>query len=176
MSQRAPERFGGLFKFGIMVALCLDVVAHPDFRRDQNPRVGSTGLGLLGVALKLAKRSVKTRNPFRHRRRVVRKLDELVSTDAEVSEHRVRIDFCKLRRSAAVAALSSEGLHVNIERLCEAKENAGRDRPLIAFEMIEIGAGYTELIGHLALVKSSFAPKPLEPCTEEELSLKHHHL
>ena len=125
-------------------------------------------------ALDFADRGVEPRNPFRDRRGIVGKLHQLVSADAEVGEHRVGEDLAKLgRAAAALAALRREALHVDVERLGQPQQDSGGDRPLVALEMIEIGARDAELARHLALVEPTLAAQSLEPCAEEELALKH---
>src|SRR5579884_2014449 len=155
-----------------MVPLRLDIVAHPYFGRDQRARIG-TPLFALRPALHLANRGVEAGDAFRDRRRVVGKLDQLVAADPQVGEHRVREDFAQLRRAGAVAGFGRECLHVHIEGLGQPEQDSGGHRPLIALEMIEVGARDAELIGHLALVEPALAPQALEPCAEKELPLKH---
>ena len=126
-----------------------------------------------GPALHLAHGRVEPRDAFGDGRRIVGQLDQLVAADPEVGEHRVGEDLRRAGRAAAVAAFGRERLHVDIEALGEPQQYAGGDRPLIALEVVEIGAGDAELVGHLALVEPALAPQPLEPRAEEELALKH---
>ena len=77
------------------------------------------------------------------------------------------------RTAAAIPTLGGEGLHIDVERLGEAQQDAGGDRPLVALEMIEIGGGNAELTRHLALVEPALAAQPREPGPQEKLALKH---
>ena len=172
VGERAAERLRSLLQLGIMVALRLDIVADPRFRRDQRARVGSP---LLAVrpAPNLAHRGVEPGNAFGDRGRIVRKLDQLVPADPEVGEHRVGEDLAELGCPSGLGAFRGERLHVDIEYLGKPQQDAGRDRPLVAFEMVQVRSGNAELVGHLALVEPAIAAQSLEPCTEEELALKH---
>src|SRR5437764_1273084 len=51
--ERTAKRFGGFLQLGPMIALRLDVVAHPGLGRDQRTRVGAP-LFALGAPLHLA--------------------------------------------------------------------------------------------------------------------------
>jgi hypothetical protein len=156
-----------------MIALRLDIVAHPGLGRDQRARVRAP-LFPVGTALHFANGGVESRDPFRDDRGIVGQLDQFVAADAEVGEHRIGEDLAQLRGAAGVAALRGKRLHIDVERLGEAQQYARRHRPLVAFEVIEIGARDAELVGHLALVEPALTPQPLEPRAEEELALNHH--
>ena len=86
--------------------------------------------------------------PSDDRRRIVGKLDQFGAADAEVGEHRVGEDLAELVGAGRVAALGRECLHVDVERFGQPQQDAGGDRPLVALEMVEVGGGDADLVGH----------------------------
>ena len=172
MVERAAEGLARFLELRPMVALRLDIIAHPGLGRDQRARVGAP-LFAFGAALHLAHGGVEARDAFGDRRRIVGQLDQLVAGDPEVGEHRVGKDFGELVGAAAVPGFGRERLHIDVEDLGQPQQYAGGHRPLIALEMVEIGSGDAELAGHLALVEPALAAQPLHARAEKELSLGH---
>ena len=126
MAERPAERFRCFLELGIMVALRLDVIAHPGLGRDQRARIGAP-LFARRTALHIANRGVKPRDPFRDCRRIVGQLDQLVTADPKVGEHRVRKDFAELRRAAAAfTALGREALHIFAHAFGEGQRRQSR--------------------------------------------------
>src|SRR5262249_1756806 len=126
-----------------------------------------------GAALRFADCRVEPRDSFRDRWRIVGKLDQLVSADTKIGEHWVGEDLSELGRPAPIGAFRGKRLHIHVERLGEAQEDAGGDWPLIALKVIEIGTGNAQFVGHLALVEPALTPQPLEARAKEELALHH---
>ena len=98
---------------------------------------------------------------------IIRHLDDFMPADAEIGEHAVRKDFQQLLRAAAVPIFAGELLDVDVEGFGQTQQDAGGDRPLIAFKMIEIAGRDAEFSGHGGLLQRTFAPKPLQSSTEE---------
>jgi hypothetical protein len=155
-----------------MIALRLDVIANPGLGRDQRPRIRSTLLPRR-PALHVSYGRVKARYAFRNRRRIVGQLDQFGTTDAEVGEHGVGEDLRELGRATAVAALGREGFHVDVEAFGQPQQDTRGHRPLIAFEVIEIGCRDPKLVRHLALIEPTVAAQSLQSCAEKELALQH---
>ncbi len=172
MVERAAERFRRLLELGPVVALGLDIVADPGLGRDQHAGIGP------GVARrmppKFAERGVEPGDSLGDRGRIVGQFDQFGAADAEVGEHRIGKYLAELARSTRLRCVGRERFDIDVERFGQAQQDAGGDRPLVALEMVEVGAGDAELVGHLALVEAAVAPQPLQPGAEEELALHHH--
>jgi hypothetical protein len=156
-----------------MVALRLDIIAHPYLGRNQAARIAPAILSGR-PALQLAKRGVEAGDAVGHRRRIIGKLDQLDAADPEVGERRVAEDFCQLLGACTVAALGSERLDVDVKGLRESQQYAGGDRALVALQMGVLGRRDTQLGGHRALAEPPLAAKPPQPSTEEKLASQGH--
>ena len=88
--------------------------------------------------LQLAERRVEAHHALRDGRRIVRELNQLGPAYPQVREHRVGEDFDELVGARRIAGFRRERFHVDVERFGEPQQDAGRDRPLIAFEVIEV--------------------------------------
>ena len=115
VAQAAAKRLGALLELGEMVALRLDVIAHPGLGRDQHPRVGA--FLALWMAVELAQRGIEAGDALGDRRRIVGQLNQLVAADPEVGEHPVGEDLGQLVGAGRLAALRGEGFDVDIERI-----------------------------------------------------------
>ena len=174
--QRLTQRFAALLQLRIMVALRLDVVTDPGFRSNQGARV-DTGLLVRraeGAPLKLAQSGVEADDAFRDRGRVVGEFDQFGAADPEVGEHRVGENLGELVGAGRIAAFRRERLHVDVEGFGKPKEDAGGHRPLVPLEMVEVGGRDADLVGHGRLVEAPVAPKPSQPCPQEQLPLCNH--
>ncbi len=176
VAERIAESLAALFQLGIMIALRLDVVAHPGFGRDQRARIaGGLFLWRSGRApLKLAERGVETHHPLGDSRCVVGQLDQFGSPDPQVGKHRIGEDFAELVGAGRIAAFGRERLHVHVEGLGQPQQDSGGDRPLVALEMVQVGSGDSDLVGHGGLVEAPIAPKPPQSCPQEQLPLCDH--
>ena len=137
-SLSAPPSVSARFlQLGIMVAVLLDIVAHPILGRDQRARVA--GAGQAGVAAGFLQRGVEPGDGVGDRRRIVGQLGQLVARHAEVAEQRVGEDLGQLvgpgarrRRPAAKAA------DVDLISLGQLEQQRRGHRPLVALEMVQI--------------------------------------
>ena len=111
IAERAAQRLGALLQLGIMVAVLLDIVAHPIFGRDQRARVAVAGQAR--VAAGFLERGVEPGDGVGDRRRIVRQLGQLVARHAKVAEQArrrrsppARRGRCACRRPTAKARTS----------------------------------------------------------------------
>ena len=97
-----PSVSARLLQLGIMVAVLLDIVAHPIFGRDQ--RAGVAVAGQARVAAGFLQRRVEPGDGVGDRRRIVGQLGQLVARHAEVAEQRVGENLGQLVGAGARAA------------------------------------------------------------------------
>ena len=166
-----PSVSAAVLQRRIMVAMRLDIFAHPGFRRDQRPRVAFGGERR--VAANVLQRRVEPGDRIGDRRGVVGEFGELVARHAEVGEQRVGEDFGQLVRPGAMAAARREGAHVDLVGLGQLEQQRRGHRPLVALEMIEIGRADRERRGHVGLRQAMVAAEAAKAVPEEKLRAGH---
>ena len=175
VAQRPGQRLGGFLEIGEMVALGLDMVAHPALGGQRRARLALLALAAdRRVAPHVGEGGVEPGDRVGHRRRIVGDLEQLVARDAEVGEHRVGEDLGELLGAGAVRALGGEALEVDVIGLGEPKQHLRGHRPLVALEMVQIGRRDADLGRHRALVEPELAPQPPDPPAQIEFPLARH--
>ena len=91
IAQRSPERLRRFLQLGVMVAVLLNIIAHPVFGRRQRPRIVRPLQR--GHPVRLLHCSVEPGNRFGHRRRVMGQFDQLVTRNAKVLQSSVGEDL-----------------------------------------------------------------------------------
>jgi hypothetical protein len=166
IAQRAAKGLRRLLQVRIMVAVLLDIVAHPIFGRDQRPRVAA--IGEAGMPLRLFHRGVQPRDRVGDRGRIVRQLDELIARHSKVAEHRVREDFTEGIGTGASPAARGEGPDIDVVQLGELQQQSRGDWPLIALEVIEVARADPETLRHVRLRHFALAAEAAQAVSEEQ--------
>ncbi len=135
LAQRPGQGLRRFLDIGEMVALRLDMVAHPGLGRDRRGLVRNRPGRMLPP---FDERGVEARDGVGDRRRVVGDLEQFVARDADAGEHRVGEDLAELVDPGPVRPFGREGAQVDVIDFGEAKQHLGGHRPLVALEMIEV--------------------------------------
>ena len=171
VGERAAERLGGLFELGEMVAMLLDVVAHPIFGSHEG--AGIAIARQRRVAVDFLERTVEPRDRIGDRGGVQGDFGELVARDPEVAEHRIRKNLGEIVGAGARPAGRSESADVDLVMLGEAKEQSGGDRALVALEVVQIGRADRQARRHVGLRQSAVAAETAKTRSKEEFRVSH---
>jgi hypothetical protein len=150
-----------------MVAVLLDIVAHPIFRSHQ--RAGIARAGEARVAARFLQRRVEAGDRIGDRRRIMGKVGQLVARDSKVAKQGVGENLGKLVRAGVGAAARREVADVDFICFGQLEQQSRGDRALIALEMIEIAGADPERRGHRGLRQGAVAAEPANPGAKEKL-------
>ena len=171
IAQRPAQRLGALLQLGIMVAVLLDIVAHPIFRRDQRARIAVAGQAR--VAPGFLQRGIEPGDGVGDRRRVVGQLGQLVARHVEVGEQRIGEDLGQLVGPGARPAARGEGCARRLVNVGQLEQQRRGHRPLVALEMVQIARADAEARRHVGLRHGAVAAQAAQAVAEEELGRGH---
>jgi hypothetical protein len=96
-----------------------------------------------------------------------------VATDAQVGEHLVGQHLVQPRPAARI--VGRQAAQVQVIGVGQAQQDLGGDRPLVAFQQVQIAGRDAQVLGHAALGDAQVAPQPLEPAAEKQLLVMGRH-
>ena len=157
-------------ELGKVVAAGLDVVADPVGGRLHTGDAALAGLGLFAGTAG-GEGPVQADQGIGGARGVVDQLQDLMARDGEAAEHRVGENFRQFRLAGG-AGLLGQGAQIDVIGVGQTQQQLGRNRALVALNVIEIAGGNPEIGGHRRLGQGHVATQPLEAAAEEQLAVR----
>ena len=172
--QGANDGLGGLFQVGEIVAIALDDVAHPvggghgagprqvvfgPFERRQIAQSAPAEIG-----------AIEAQDAFGHAGGVFRHLGQFVPGDAEITKQLIGEDFAEAG-GAGLVARPGQGSQVEVVGFGEFQQDLGRDRPLVAFEQVEVAGRNAQILRHSHLGHAQVAAQTFQSRAQKEFPL-----
>ena len=165
IAERAAQRLGRLLQLGVMVAVLLDIVAHPVLGRDERASIAPFHVWM---PLGFLHRRVEPGDRVGDGGRVVGEFNQLVARHAEVAEKGVGENLTEGVGARASAAAGRESPHVDVVKLGQLQQQRCGHRPLVALQMIEIAGADPEALRHVCLGRLMVAAQAAQAVTQEE--------
>ena len=172
--QLGGQRLAGLVQIGEEVALALDIVAHPVRWRQRQTGVallGPRGLTEFGEAPAVGVRPVKPHDRVGDARRCLGHLRHLVARHRQVAKQRIGEHLGEIARVGRLL-VGREAADIDVVRLGQAQQHLGRDRALIALQIVQIAWADAEILRHAGLGEALVTAQPPQPRPQKQLAFE----
>ena len=133
-----------------MIAVLLDIVANPILRRNHGAGIPSSSD--LRVTVRFLEGRIQTGNGIGDGRRIIGQLDQLVPGHSQVAKQHIgKYLDQRVRPGLRAASLGREAAHVDFILLRQLQQQCGRNRPLVALQVIEVAGADGQARRHIGL-------------------------